>query len=79
MKTAGQLILPGKSDHELMAEILTLQYSKDYSKVTTQTNLEYVFDPDKFDIKDATLLTDNYSLEIEKLQEYGMLATKLRQ
>ena len=50
-----------------MAEILTLQYSKDYSKVTTQTNLEYIFDPDKFDIKDATLLTDNYSLEIEKL------------
>jgi len=50
-----------------MAEILTLQYSKDYSKVTTQTDLEYVFDPDKFDIKDTTLLTDNYSLEIEKL------------
>ena len=47
--------------------------------MTTQTNLEYVFDPDKFDIKDATLLTDNYSLEIKKLQEYGMLATKLRQ
>jgi len=62
-----------------MAEILTLQYSKDYSKVTTQTNLEYIFDPDQYDMKDTTLLTDNYSLEIDKLQEYGILATKLRQ
>ena len=62
-----------------MAEILTLQYSKDYSKVVTHPNLEYIFDPDQFDMKDATLLTDNYSLDIEKLQEYGMLATKLRQ
>ena len=46
MKTAGQLNLPGKSDHELMAEILTLQYSKDYSKVATQANRDYIFEPD---------------------------------
>ena len=46
MKTAGQLVLPGKSDYELMAEILTLQYSKDYSKVATHANCEYIFDPD---------------------------------
>ena len=63
----------------MMAEILTLQYSKDYSKVVTQANLEYIFDPGQFDMKDATLLTDNYRLDIAKLQEYGMLATKLRQ
>ena len=30
-------------------------------------------------MKDATLLTENYSLDIEKLEEYGVLATKLRQ
>ena len=79
MKAADQLITPGRSDYELLAEILTLQYSKDYSKANTQANLEYIFDPDSFDMKDATLLTDNYALDIEKLQEYGMLATKLRQ
>ena len=61
-----------------MAEILTVQYSKDYSKVSDQANLEYIFDPDKYDLKDPTLLTENYNLEIEKLQEFGILATKLR-
>ena len=79
MKAAGQLVQPGKSDYELVAEILTLQYSNDYSKVSNQANLEYIFDPDKFDLKDVSLVTENYSLEIEKLQEFGMLATKLRQ
>ena len=79
MKTADQLILPRKRDHELMAEILPLQYSKDYSKVTTQSNLEFIFDPNRFDMKDSTLLTDNYSLKMEMLHEYGVLATKLRQ
>ena len=61
-----------------MAEILTLQYSKDYSKVNNHANIEYIFDPDTYDIKDATLLTEIYILEIEKLQEFGILATKLR-
>ena len=79
MKTAGQLSLPGKSDHELVAEILTLQYSKEYSKVATHTDLEFIFDPNRFDMKDSTLLTDNYSLKMEMLHEYGVLATKLRQ
>ena len=46
VKTAGQLSLPGKSDYELMAEILTLQYSKVYSKVATHIDHEYIFDPD---------------------------------
>ena len=55
VKTEGQLALPGISDYELMAEILTLQYSKDYSKVASQTSLEYIFDPDTYDIKDPTL------------------------
>ena len=79
MKTETKLILPGTSDYELVAEILTLQYTKDYSKVASQTNLEYIFDPDTYDIKDLTLLTENYSMEIEKLQEFGILATRLRE
>ena len=58
---------------------MTLQYSKDYSKVASQTNLEYIFDPDTYEMKDLTLLTDNYCMEFEKLQEFGILATKLRQ
>ena len=65
MKTGSQLILPGTCDYELLAEILTLQYSKDYSKVSSQTHLDYVFDPDTYDMKDPTLLTDNYSMEFE--------------
>ena len=78
MKTQGQLVLPGTSDYELVAEILTLQYSKDYSKVASQTNLEYIFDPDTYEMKDPTLLTESYTMEFEKLQEFGILATKLR-
>ena len=79
VKTEGQLVLPGISDYELMAEILTLHYSKDYSKVANQTSLEYIFDPDTYDLNDPTLLTENYSIELDNLQEYGILATKLRQ
>ena len=78
VKTEGQLILPGTSNYELMAEILTLQYSKDYSKVASQTSLEYIFDPDTYGMKDPTLLIESYSMELEKLQEYGIIATKLR-
>ena len=78
VKTEGQLALPGTSDYEFMAEILTMQYSKDYSKVTSQTSLEYIFEPDIYDMKDPTLLTESYSMELEKLREYGILATKLR-
>ena len=29
-------------------------------------------------MKDPTLLTENYSMELEKLQEFGIIATKLR-
>ena len=61
-----------------MAEILTLQYSKEYSNVASQTSLEYIFDPDTYDLNDPTLLTESYSMELEELQEYGILATKLR-
>ena len=61
-----------------MAEILTLQYSKEYSNVADQTSLEYIFDPDTYDLNDPTLLTESYSMELEELQEYGILATKLR-
>ena len=77
VKTEGQLILPGTSNYELLAEILTLQYSKDYSKVASQTSLKYIFDPDTYSMKDPTLLIESYSMELEKLQEYGIIATKL--
>ena len=50
-----------------MAEILTLQYSKEYSNVTDQTSLEYIFDPDTYSLNDPTLLTESYSMEHEKL------------
>ena len=58
---------------------MTLQYSKDYSKVASQTNLEYIFDPDTYEMKDPTLLTESYSMELDMLQEFGIIATKLRQ
>ena len=55
-----------------------MQQTAEYTEVAEQTNLDYIFDPDKYSIKDATLLTDNYRLDTEKLLEYGKLATKLR-
>ena len=55
-----------------------MQQSEEYNKVSEDTNLEYIFDPDKYGKKDPTLVTDNYRLDTEKLLEYGRLATKLR-
>ena len=55
-----------------------MQQSEEYNKVSEDTNLEYIFDPDKYGKKDPTLVTDNYRLDNEKLLEYGRLATKLR-
>ena len=55
-----------------------MQQTAEYTSVTEDTSLEYIFDPDKYGKKDPTLVTDNYKLETEKLLEYGRLATKLR-
>lgn len=63
MKTGGHLARPGACTYELEAEVLTLQYSKDYSKVSSQTTLEYLFDPDTYDMNDPELLTSNYTME----------------
>ena len=78
MKTVAQLTEPGKSDYDIYDEILALQQTAEYTRVSEDTNLEYIFDPDKYGKKDLTLVTDNYKLEMEKLLEYGRLATKLR-
>ena len=55
-----------------------MQQTTEYTSVSSETSLEYIFDPDKYGKKDPTLVTDNYKLETEKLFEYGRLATKLR-
>ena len=55
-----------------------MQQSVEYTIVSEDTNLEYIFDPDKYGKKDPTLVTDNYRLDTEKLLEYGRVATKLR-
>ena len=78
MKTVAQLTQPGKSDYDIYDDILDLQQTAEYTSVSEDTNLEYIFDPDKYGKKDLTLVTDNYKLETEKLLEYGRLATKLR-
>ena len=46
--------------------------------VASQISLEYIFDPDTYDMNDSSLQTENFRMEVEKLQEYGILATKLR-
>ena len=43
-----------------------------------EASTEYLFDPDKYDLKDPTLTTDNYTLTVAELQENGILASTLR-
>ena len=62
MKTKAQLTEPGKSDYDIYDEILALQQTAEYTSVSDETNLEYIFDPDKYGKKDLTLVTDNYRL-----------------
>ena len=78
LKTAEELTEPGKSDYDILDEILALQQTPEYADVADEGKLEYVFDPDKFGKKDLTLTTDNYKLETEELLAYGKLATSLR-
>ena len=78
LKTAEQLTEPGKSDYDILDEILALQQTSEYADVADEGKLEYVFDPDKFGKKDLTLTTENYKLETEALLAYGKLATSLR-
>ena len=78
VKTVAQLTEPGTSNYDIYDDILTLQKSKEYAHVAEDTNLEYIFDPDKFGMKDPTLVTENYELDTEQLLAYGRLATNLR-
>ena len=59
-------------------DILALQQTSEYKGVSEDTSLEYVFNPDTFGKKDATLTTENYKLDTEELLAYGKLATNLR-
>ena len=58
---------------------MALQQTTEYTNVSEDTNLKYVFDPDTYRKKDLTLTPANYKLKTEKLLAYGRLATKLRQ
>ena len=78
LKTSAELIEPGKSDYDILDEILALQQTPEYADVADGRNLEYVFDPDTFGKKDVTLTTENYKLDMEELLAYGRLATSLR-
>ena len=63
LKTAAELSEPGKSDYDVLDDILALQQTVEYTNLADETNLEYVFDPDKFGKKDLTLTTENYRLD----------------
>ena len=56
-----------------------MQQTAEYTHVSEDTNLEYIFDPDKYGKRDPTLVTENYRLDPDKLLEYGRLVTGLRQ
>ena len=57
---------------------MTLEYSAAYSGVSPEPTQAYLFDPGTYAMKDPTLLTSGYTLDPARLQEYGMLATRLR-
>ena len=42
-----------------------MQQTKEYTNIAEDTNLEYLFDPDKFSKNDSTLVTENYKLDTE--------------
>ena len=79
VKTAERLREPGRSDHDILDDILALQQTNEYTRVFEDNRppgralgrfealppLEYVFDPDKFGKKDPTLTTENYRLSTE--------------
>jgi hypothetical protein len=42
-----------------------MQQTTEYASVAEATALEYLFDPEKFGMKDPTLVTENYKLDTE--------------
>ena len=65
MKTTVELSEPGRSDYDILDDILAMQQTPEYASVSEATTLAYIFDPDKFDQKDTTLVTENYKLDTE--------------
>ena len=65
VKTGGQLAGPDKSDYDIYDDILAMQQTTEYASVAEATALEYLFDPEKFGMKDPTLVTENYKLDTE--------------
>ena len=65
VKTTAELTEPGKSDYDILDDILALQHTVEYTCVAEDTSLEYIFDPDKYGKKDLTLVSDNYKLDAE--------------
>ena len=49
MKTTVELSEPGRSDYDILDDILAMQQTPEYASVAEATTLEYIFDPDKFD------------------------------
>ena len=65
MKTTVELSEPDRSDYDILDDILAMQQTPEYVSVSEAADLEYLFDPDKFDQKDTTLVTENYKLDTE--------------
>ena len=65
LKAATELSEPGKSNYDILDDILALQQTAEYINVADETKLEYVFDPEKFGKNDPSLLTENYRLSTE--------------
>jgi hypothetical protein len=49
VKTTAELSEPGKSDYYILDDILAMQQTPEYASVSEAADLEYLFDPDKFD------------------------------
>ena len=49
VKTTAELSEPGKGDYNILDDILALQQTPEYASVSEAADLEYLFDPDKFD------------------------------
>ena len=79
LKTVHHLSNPGRSNYDILVDILSMQQTPEYAEANDEASTEYLFDPDKYGLKDETLVTNNYALPNDELREYGILATKLRQ
>ena len=49
VKTTAELSEPGKRYYYILDDILAMQQTPEYASVSEAADLEYLFDPDKFD------------------------------